>query len=74
MIDIPLLDNEYREAFLYLMDEINTVMSCSDNKNPWFPKDEEKLEEALRVYRRWRPDPDKNPILDFPWPKPGRIP
>jgi hypothetical protein len=74
MIDIPLLDDDYREAFLYLMDEINTVMSCSDNKEPWYPRDEERLEFNLRVYRRWHADPDKNTILNFPWPKPGRIP
>jgi len=74
MIDIPLLDDEYREAFLYLMDEINTVMSCLNSKIPWYPRYEERLEEALNVYRRWHPDPDKNTILNFPWPKPGRIP
>lgn len=74
MIDIPLLDNDYREAFFYVLNEINTVMYCSANKKAWFPNDEEKLEEALRVYRRWRPDPDKNTILNFPWPKPGSIP
>ena len=74
MIDLPLLDDEYREAFLYLLDEIDRVMSCSDNKEAWFPKDEERLEQALRVYRRWHPDPDKNVILNFPWPKPGQIP
>jgi hypothetical protein len=74
MIELSLLDDEYREAFLYLVDEINTVMSCSDNKEPWFPNDVEKLEEVLRVYRRWHLDPDKNGILNFPWPKHGRIP
>ena len=74
MIELPLLDEEYREAFLYLVDEINTVMSCSDNKEAWYPKDEEQLELDLRVYRRWHPDPDKNAILNFPWPKPGHIP
>ena len=74
MIDIPLLDDEYREAFLCLLEEINTVMSCSDNKQPWFPKDEERLETSIRVYSRWHPDPAKNTILNFPWPKPGEIP
>jgi hypothetical protein len=74
MIELPLLDEDYREAFLYLLDEINAVMSCSDNKQPWFPKDEERLEQALRVYGRWHPDPDENAILNFPWPKPGQIP
>ncbi len=74
MIELPLLDEEYREAFLYLLDEINTVMSCSDDKEPWYPKDEEKLEQALRVYGRWHPDTDKNAILNFPWPKSGQIP
>ncbi len=44
MIELPLLDEDYREAFLYLMDEINTVMSCSDNKEPWYPRDEERLD------------------------------
>jgi hypothetical protein len=53
MFDIPLLDDDYREAFLYLVDGINIVMSCSDNKEAWYPKDEDKLEQALRVYRRW---------------------
>ncbi len=38
MTDIPLLDEDYLEAFLYLMDEINTVMSCSENKNPGIPE------------------------------------
>jgi hypothetical protein len=74
MIELPLLDEEYREAFLYLLDQINTVVSYSDNKEPWFPKDEERLEQALRIYGRWHPDPDKNAILNFPWPKPGHIP
>ena len=49
-------------------------MSCSADKLPWFPKDEERLEWSLRVYGRWHPDPDKNSILNFPWPKPGQIP
>ena len=74
MIELSLLDEEYREAFLYLMDEINAVMTCSDNKEPWYPRDEERLELDLKVYRRWHPDPDKNTILNFPWPKPGHIP
>jgi hypothetical protein len=74
MIEIPLLDEDYREAFLYLMDEINNVMSCSDNKEPWYPRDEDLLELNIRVYRRWHPDPDQNTILNFPWPKPGGIP
>ncbi len=74
MIELPLFDDDYREAFLYLLDEINIVISCSDNKEPWFPKDEERLERALRVYGRWHPEPDKNTILNFPWPKPGEIP
>ena len=71
MIELPFLDDEYREAFLNLLDEINSVMSCSDNEEAWFSKDEEKFEQALRVYRRWHPDPA---ILNFPWPKPGHIP
>jgi len=74
MFEIPLLDDDYREAFLSMLDEMNNVKSCSDEKRPWYPKDEEKLERALKVYKRWHPDPDKNPILDFPWPKPGEIP
>ena len=74
MIELPLLDDEYREAFLHLLDEIDRVRSCSDNKEPWFPKDEEKLEGALGVYGRWHPDMDKNAILNFPWPKPGSVP
>ena len=74
MIDIPLLDDDYRQAFLYIMDEIHLVMTCSADKLPWFPKDEDRLEWSLRVYGRWHPDPDKNSILNFPWPKPGRIP
>jgi phosphohistidine phosphatase len=74
MIEIPLLDDEYREAFLYLMDEINEVRSCSDAKTPWSPKDEDKLELSLRIYSRWHPDDAKNTILNFPWPKPGSVP
>jgi hypothetical protein len=74
MIEISLLDDEYREAFLYLMDEINAVMSCSENKEPWYPRNDDLLELNLRIYRRWHPDPEKNTILDFPWLKPGRIP
>ena len=31
MIELPLLDKDCREAFVYPIDEINTVMSCSDN-------------------------------------------
>ncbi len=58
----------------YLLDEMNFVKSCSDRNQPWHPKNEKKLEWAFRVYKRWHPDPGKNPILDFPWPKPGKIP
>lgn len=74
MIDIPLLDDDYREAFLYIMDEISLVKDCSEKQQPWIPRDREKLEEARRIYRNRHPEPDKNPILDFPWPKPGAIP
>jgi hypothetical protein len=74
MIVIPLLDDEYREAFLYLMEEINEIRSCSDAKTPWFPKDEDQLELSLRIYSRWHPDEDKNTILNFPWPRTGSIP
>ena len=74
MIDIPLLDDEYREAFLYLMDEITEVRECSDAQRPWFPKDESKLESSRRVYDRWHPDEDNNTILNFPWPRPGDVP
>jgi hypothetical protein len=74
MTEIPLLNVEYREAFLYILDEINIVISCSDVKKPWFPKDEERLEMSLRIYGRLHPDSDKNTILNFPWPKPGEIP
>jgi hypothetical protein len=74
MIDIPLLDDDYREAFIYLNDEMDHAKSCSDSQIPWFPQDQDKLEWSLNVYRRWHPDPDKNTILNFPWPKPGRIP
>jgi hypothetical protein len=74
MVDIPLLDDEYREAFFYLINEMNFVKSCSDRNQPWHPKNEEKLEWAFKVYKRWHPDPGKNPILDFPWPAPGEIP
>ena len=48
MIDLPLLNDDYREAFLYLLDEIDRVRSCSDVKKPWFPKDEEKLRRGLK--------------------------
>jgi len=71
MIDIPLLDDEYLEAFLYLMDEINEIRSCSDKQKSWFPKDEDQLESNRKIYSRWHPDEDKNTILTFPWPKPG---
>lgn len=74
MIELPLLDDDYREAFLYLLDEINGVISCSDNNKPWFPKDEERLELNLKIYGSWHPDEEKNAILNFPWPKPGQIP
>lgn len=74
MIEIPLFDDDYREAFLYLLDEIDKVRSCSDFQKAWYPQDHDKLEDALKVYKRWHPDPDKNPILDFPWPKTGEIP
>ena len=74
MFDIPLLDDEYREAFFYLLDEMDRVRFCLDTNIPWYPQDQDKLDKALKVYRRWRPDPGKNPILDFPWPKPGEIP
>jgi len=74
MFEVPLLDDEYREAFLYLLYEMNFVRSCLDDKRPWYPKDEERLESALKVYKRWHPDPGKNPILDFQWPEPGEIP
>jgi hypothetical protein len=74
MIDIPLLDDDYREAFIYLLDEINTIMTCSDNREPWYPRDVERLEQALRVYRQWHPDPDQDAILSFPWPWIGSIP
>ena len=40
----------------------------------FFTSVEDQLELSLRVYRRWHPDPDKNTILNFPWPKPGHIP
>lgn len=74
MFDIPLLDENYREAFLYLLDEIDKVKSCSDFKKPWYPQNQDKLEEALKVYKGWHPDPGKNPIIDFPWPQPGEVP
>lgn len=74
MTEIPILDDDYREAFLYLLDEMDSIKSCSDNKKPWYPRDEEKLGESLNVYRRWHPDPGKNSFLDFPWPKPGEVP
>jgi hypothetical protein len=74
MFETPLLDDEYREAFLYLLDEMNSVKSCSDDKRPWYPKDEGKLKQAIEDYKRWHPDAGKNPILDFPWPKAGKVP
>jgi hypothetical protein len=68
MIDLPLLNDDYREAFLYLLDEIDRVRPCSDNKEPWFPKDEEKLEEALRVYGGGIQMKTRIPFLTFPGP------
>jgi hypothetical protein len=38
MTEIPLLDGEYRQAFLYLMDEINEIRLCSDSEKPGFLK------------------------------------
>jgi hypothetical protein len=74
MFDIPLLDDGYREAFLYLLAQIDRVRFCLNTHMPWYPEDNDKLESALKVYRKWRPDPGNNPILDFPWPNPGEIP
>jgi hypothetical protein len=74
MIDIPLLDDKYRVAFLYLIDVINEIQDCSDAKKPWYPKDEDRLEASRRIYERRHPDEDKNTILNFPWPKPGTVP
>ncbi|OGP49155.1 MAG: hypothetical protein A2Y79_11165 [Deltaproteobacteria bacterium RBG_13_43_22] len=59
MTELPLFDEEYWDAFLNLLDEIHTVMSCSDNKEPWFPKDGERLELSLRVYGRWHPEEER---------------
>ena len=73
-MDIPLLDNDYREAFIYILDEISSVKACSDNKTPWYPKKGTKLLDAIGVYLRWHPDEEGNLILNFPWPKPGEIP
>lgn len=47
MIELPLLDDEYREVFLSLLDEINNEILCSENKRPRFSKDEERLEEQF---------------------------
>ena len=47
MFEIPLLDDEYREPFLYLLDQIDLIKSYSDNNKPWYPKDEERLGEAF---------------------------
>ena len=74
MVDIPLFDEDYRKVFSYLLDQMEQIISCSEKKEPWYLKDEEKLEEALRVYKRYRPDLEHNLILNFPWPKPGEIP
>jgi hypothetical protein len=74
MNNIPLLDDEYREAFIYILDEIGSVKECSDNKSPWYPRKGTKLLEALGVYLRWHPEEEENFILNFPWPKPGEIP
>jgi hypothetical protein len=74
MIDIPLLDDEYRQALLYLMEVIDEIQKCSDAQMPWYPKDEDRLETSRRVYERWHPDEDKNTIINFPWPKPGEVP
>jgi hypothetical protein len=50
MFEIPLLDDEYREAFLYLLDQIDLIKSYSDNNKPWDPKDEERLGEAFVLF------------------------
>ena len=74
MVDIPLLDNKYREAFLLLLDEISSVKECSDTKTPWYPQNAIKFLEAMGIYNRWHPEEEENFILKFPWPKPGEIP
>jgi hypothetical protein len=72
--DLPLLDADYRDAFLYLNQEIARVKTCSDKKKSWQPEDPEQFEQAMRTYANWHPEPDDNFILNFPWPKPGRVP
>ena len=52
MFEIPLLDDEYREPFLYLLDQIDLIKSYSDNNKPWYPKDEERLGEAFSTAYR----------------------
>lgn len=74
MVEIPLLDDEYREAFIYILDEIGAVKECSDSKIPWYPRKGTKLLDSLAVYLRWHPVEEENFILSFPWPKPGEIP
>ncbi len=56
------------------MDEMDRIKFCSDFNKPWYPQDQDKLESALKVHKRWLPDPGKTFILDFPWPAPGEIP
>jgi hypothetical protein len=74
MTDMPLLNDEYREAFLYLIDQMEAIMSCSDNKELWFPENEDRFLWAIKVYSRCHPEIAINPILDFPWPEKGTVP
>jgi hypothetical protein len=48
MYEVFLLEKDYREAFLYLLYEINGAKLCLENKRPWFPQDEEKFEKKVR--------------------------
>jgi hypothetical protein len=73
MYEVFLLENDYREAFLYLLYEINVAKLCLENKRPWVSQDEEQFEKSLNVLKSWYPEPWETPILDFPWPKPGEI-
>jgi hypothetical protein len=50
------------------------IKACSEKSEVWFPEIPEIFDEALATYTRWHLEPGENFILNFPWPKPGRVP
>jgi hypothetical protein len=73
MVEIILLEKDYREAFLYLLYEIDFAKLCFENKRPWFPQDEKRFEKSWNIFKSWHSDPWETPILDLPCLKPREI-